>query len=213
MKRIFLALALISIFLFAATLTCMSVSIPFCSALSSNSLIIGTGAIQLGLFSVALFFLWDTDLRTTLKKLGFPGKLSTTAIYSVAGFIAMFALLVIVGIASMAFGFDDQYKIYEKIGDLPWYMLMLAVLLAPICEELFFRGLLVPRFGVVISAIVFGLLHFTYGSILEVVGVMAIGLVLGMVFKKSKSITPCIVVHLLYNLLSISVMLFAGSHA
>lgn len=191
----------------------MGTSILFCPALSSNSLVIGSGAIQLGLVSIALFFLWKNDLDSTLKGLGFPGKLSTTVIYSIAGFIAMFALLIIVGIASMTFGFDDQYKIYEKVSDLPWYVLIFAVLLAPICEELFFRGLLVPRFGVVAPAILFGLSHVAYGSVVEIIGVAAIGLVLGIVFKRSKSITPCIVVHLLYNFLSISVMLFMGGHA
>lgn len=214
MKRLFLALALLSIFFFIATLSCMSIpAMPFCSILISNSLIIGSGAIQIGLLSIALLFLWDKDLKSMLMKLGFPGKLSTTVIYSVAGFIAMFALLILVGIAAMGFGFDDQYKISEKVGSLPWYLLVFAVLFAPICEELFFRGLLVPRFGVIGPAILFGLSHLAYGSVMEIVGVFAIGLVLGTIFKMSKSITPCIVVHLLYNFVSISVMLFMGGHS
>ena len=216
MRRLFLALALLSIFFFISTLSCASIpsfsAIPFCPALSSNSLVVGSGAIHIGLISIALFFLWEKDLKTMLKKLGFPGNLFDTLLYSVGGFMALFALLMMIGIVSMAFGFNDQSKISDKVGDLPWYILALAVLFAPFSEELFFRGLLVPRFGIIGPAILFGLSHLSYGSIVEVLGVFAIGLVFGIIYERSKSITPCIIVHLLYNLVSISLMLFMRSH-
>jgi membrane protease YdiL (CAAX protease family) len=74
-------------------------------------------------------------------------------------------------------------------------------------------GRYVGRFGVVLSAILFGLSHITYGSVVEVAGVLAVGLVLGTVFVRAKSITPCIAIHLIYNLISISAMLLLKSMA
>ena len=37
-------------------------------------------------------------------------------------------------------------------------------------------------------------------------GVAIVGVLLGLVYQRSKSITPCLLIHLLYNLLSIAVM-------
>jgi membrane protease YdiL (CAAX protease family) len=215
MRRLLLALALLSILLFITTLSCVNIKeaspIPFCPFIASDSLVVGSGAIHLGLISIALFFLYENDPKEILRKLGFPGGIKTTIIYSVLGLIAIFALLLVLGGASIIFNFNDQNKISEKVGSLPWYVLAFAVLLAPFTEELFFRALLVPRFGVVVSAILFGISHISYGSISEVLGVLGVGLILGVIFRKSKSITPCIIVHLVYNLISISIMLLLRS--
>ena len=81
-----------------------------------------------------------------------------------------------------------------------------AALGAPVTEELFFRGLLTSRFGILVSSAVFGLMHFAYGSMVEVVGAFLIGIVLAATFKQSKSITPCILAHMAYNALAIAVM-------
>jgi membrane protease YdiL (CAAX protease family) len=51
-------------------------------------------------------------------------------------------------------------------------------------EELFFRGFLIGLLGVIPSAVIFGLMHYIgYESWVEVVYALAVGLVLGFVFK------------------------------
>jgi membrane protease YdiL (CAAX protease family) len=59
---------------------------------------------------------------------------------------------------------------------------------------------------VIFSAFVFGLLHFAYGSIVEVIGALLIGVVLGATFKITRNITPCILAHMVYNILAITFM-------
>jgi membrane protease YdiL (CAAX protease family) len=49
--------------------------------------------------------------------------------------------------------------------------------------------------------------HFTYGSITEIIGVLLLGIVLAVTYQKSKSILPCMISHMVYNGLSIIVML------
>lgn len=164
------------------------------------------GSIHLGIFSLAMYLLWKNDLKTTLHDLGFPGSIKNALVYSVAGLGAIFILLFILGILSLTLGFNDQNKISEKIADLPIYILVFAIFFAPLSEELFFRAFLVPRIGVLFSAFVFGLVHLAYGSVIEVVGVTLVGIILALVFKTSKSITPCILTHMIYNLLSIIAM-------
>jgi membrane protease YdiL (CAAX protease family) len=213
MRLIFLALALLSALSFLTVLSCTGMKgawplAPLCSRLAPDYTVVGSGAIHLGLLSAALFFLWDKDIRTTLRKLAFPGDLKNTVIYTVLCLVAMFTLLLVLGFASIMLGFNDQQKIVDKLSGLPWYVLALAVVIAPISEELFFRALLVPRIGIIASSVLFSVSHLAYGSVMEVVGVLAVGLVLGSTFRMSKSITPCITAHLIYNLLSIIVMGF-----
>lgn len=80
-----------------------------------------------------------------------------------------------------------------------------AVLLAPIAEELLFRGLLVPHLGralpaftaIYVSALLFGLLHVSHGVML--VGPMVLGVVLGWAHLRSRGLTALILLHMSFN--------------
>ncbi len=163
-------------------------------------------ALHLAIISLACALIWKENLSTTLKSIGFPGELRKLILYSAAGFLAIIAFSIILNLAAIGLHFNDSFKVAEKVADLPLYVVLLAVVFAPFSEELLFRAALVPRFGIIIPAILFGILHLAYGSVMEVVGVIGIGIILGYVYKRSGSITPCIVVHLSYNLISVAVM-------
>ncbi len=194
MKRLFLALLAVSIVSFAFFLIFFRDSYLY------------DGALHLGMFSFAMYFLWQKDLAATLKGMGFPGGMKSNVLYTIGGLLAIFAVLAVLSIVSYYLGFNDEAKVTQKISGLPLYVLALAIVLAPLSEELLFRALLVPRIGVVLSSLVFGGLHLAYGSIIEVVGVALVGIVLALVYRYSKSITPCILIHLVYNFLSIAAM-------
>lgn len=78
-----------------------------------------------------------------------------------------------------------------------------AVILAPICEELIFRGFVLnkmlnrfsPAKAVVLSSVIFGALHLTTGISPTIVGV-----VLCIIYMKYQSIIPCMVIHCIHNL-------------
>ena len=206
MRIIFLFAVFLSVFVFSLVLVCGMPGIPFCSVVSANSLVLGSGAIHLGLTSAAFFFLWKPDLKAMLKKLGFPGSLKNTIIYSIGGLAAVFTALLILSFIFFMAGLNDQQKVLDKISGLPFYILVFAVVFAPLSEELFFRGLLVPRIGIFGSSLLFGVSHLTYGSIAEIAGVIVVGIILAVIFKRSKSITPCILIHIIYNGVSLAVM-------
>lgn len=216
MKRFFLSLIIFSILLLLLVLSCNSLHLGFCS-FAEHYTVLGSLAIQLGIFSLGMFFLWKKNLKTTLDEIGFPGQPVKTILFTIAGLILLFGILLILGIVATLAGFNDQSKVADKVSGLPVSVLLLAIFAAPIAEELFFRAFLVkffdnflkiPYTGIVFSSILFGLAHFTYGSIVEILGVLAIGLILASIFKISKSITPCILIHMIYNGLSIIVMKF-----
>lgn len=66
-------------------------------------------------------------------------------------------------------------------------------------EEILFRGALQPRFGLVLTALSFGVAHMQYGVTWALVSVGLIGLALG-IYRQRANTTACILVHGLYNL-------------
>lgn len=208
MKLFFSLLLLLSLISFSLVLVCSTIEgNEICDFLVENYLYFGSGSIHVGLFSAAMYFLWKKDLKTTIRSIGFPGGIISGAVFSITGFIMVICVLFALGITAYYLNFSDQSAVYDKVAELPIYILAFAVLFAPVSEELFFRAFLVPRTGVIISSFLFGIMHFSYGSVVEVIGAAFIGLVLALVYKASKSITPCLAIHLMYNLMSITAML------
>ncbi|MBI5227973.1 CPBP family intramembrane metalloprotease [Candidatus Micrarchaeota archaeon] len=194
MKKIFLAIFVLSIISF------------FLFIIFFKDTYLYNFFVQLGVFSLGAFLVWKNDLKGTLSSIGFPGSIKNTAIYFVLGMLALFTALMILSFVSLHFGFNDQVKVAEKIQGLPIYVLFIAVFLAPIAEELLFRAALIPRIGMLPSTIIFALAHFAYGSIIEILGTFLIGLLLSIIFTRSKSITPIILIHITYNLFSVLVL-------
>jgi membrane protease YdiL (CAAX protease family) len=100
----------------------------------------------------------------------------------------------------------------DSLSALIGYAVLLAFM-APLAEEIFFRGfvfgVLREKLGVAAGAlttgIVFGLVHAT-GSPIETLGVLVIlGVVLCWLYEQTGSILPCIALHALNNGLSFAV--------
>jgi membrane protease YdiL (CAAX protease family) len=71
-------------------------------------------------------------------------------------------------------------------------------LAAAIGEETLMRGALQPRFGLFLTALLFALLHSTYGLTLATLSVFLLGLVLGLVRMRANT-TTSMIVHAIYN--------------
>ena len=72
--------------------------------------------------------------------------------------------------------------------------------LAGVVEETLFRGALVPRFGIVISAILFAALHTQYAVSFATLEVFVLGLGLGWLRDRSGSTLPCMATHAGYDI-------------
>lgn len=80
-----------------------------------------------------------------------------------------------------------------------------TVIMAPLVEELIFRGLMLSRLrkgmsdwmAILLSALIFGLAH---GQILWMVYTFVLGVVFGLVAVKSESILPTLALHMVFNL-------------
>jgi uncharacterized protein len=106
-------------------------------------------------------------------------------------------------------------KIEELITNKNVSYLMLLIIVsvvAPICEEIFFRGFLFQGFkkrlgvpaGIMISSVLFSAAHLDLYNFLPL---LAIGWVLAYLFHKTKSLLPVIFLHAIYNLILILILL------
>ncbi len=123
-------------------------------------------------------------------------------------FIIILLLEVGVGLISSITGISISTNVSTIFGQAPFWFLIFAVFIAPINEEIFFRGLLVPRIGILPSAIIFSILHASYNSTfgIEIIAAFIFGLLAGYVFKKTKSLYPSILAHMLVNALALAVI-------
>ena len=71
---------------------------------------------------------------------------------------------------------------------------------AGISEELLFRGAVQPRLGLLLTTILFTIGHLQYGLTLATLQVFVIGLVFGLMRKRTKGIVVCMVSHATYNM-------------
>ncbi len=167
--------------------------------------------MHIGMLSLALFFIWDKTLSSTAKKLGIPGDWKSNAKYCVIGAVMIMLAILLLNIAVYIGGIkDDADRVGLIVAQLPWYILLFGITAAPIIEEIFFRGFLAEKIGMVPSSLLFGLAHFAYGSITQLAGTFLIGLIMAYIYKKGRSVVPCMALHGLFNLAAILTMSLGG---
>jgi membrane protease YdiL (CAAX protease family) len=122
--------------------------------------------------------------------------------------IGLLALVLLIGILLQAIsqltGIPLPTNVTALLSGAPISFLVFSFLIAPINEEILFRGFLVPRVGIMASAVLFAIPHLlSYSSISELIAAFAFGIAAGYVLKKTNSLYPSIVAHAIVNLIAI----------
>ena len=114
-------------------------------------------------------------------------------------------------------GLDGQgIDISEKIGNGTFGLILsfiIAVIIAPISEEIIFRGFIGQAFlskwpalvAIPISSAIFAISHFQFSVIIPL---FVIGIILGTLSYTQKSIIPGIVLHMINNASAFTILLF-----
>jgi len=143
---------------------------------------------------------------------------SNVAVYAVAGFALSLGLQ---GLAHfLPIPKDLPIDSFFRTPAEAWALGLLSITLAPLMEELFFRGFLYPvlarRLGlhiaVFLTALGFALLHgaqlmFSWGPVLVI---FLVGMVLTLVRAKTNSVAAGVLIHMAYNG-TITVAMFAAT--
>ena len=180
------------------------------------------------LYWICLLLLWLYAVKIERQKLLiWPEKKYKVSTYLLSGFL-IFAVLFAGGlIISIILSLSGFNKSSEQMSEIVIILsenkllLFFTVITAGIVEELIFRGYLLPRLEIIfkkpywaitISSLFFGLLHYRYGTVLNVVGPVFIGFVFAYYYWRYRNIKVIIVCHILWDLIAISVSIAAKSH-
>ena len=160
----------------------------------SLSFFLGTAAVSWMLYK-------RVPVRKITDKLGLSrDRLTRKNIgYGILIFIAYLALILAIGVFSSITGISVNSNASSVLGLFPLWLLPFVMIIAPLNEEILFRGFLVPRIGIVVSALFFAILHGGYASYVEFFMALWFGLVAGYAFKRTKSLYPSLVTHILVN--------------
>jgi uncharacterized protein len=140
--------------------------------------------------------------RLALARLGLRRFERSAWVYMAAA-IGVYLVFVTAYVALI--GEPDQEDIAEAFGSLPFQILLVAIA-APISEEVFFRGMMfggmrrrMPMIvAAFLSAAIFGGLHALTG-LSAVPPLIAFGFILAVLYEKTGSIVPGILLHVLNN--------------
>lgn len=174
-------------------------------------------ALQAGLYlavylSIKTVFSLRHSVKSVFRPLGWrrtPFHLSLAAVGGVA------LAFVVSGIASLLHTpqVDSPIEQFTKSPGAIIFIAALAITAAPIFEELFFRGLLQPLLsrtfgmaaGILLTAMLFGFLHLSeYSGVWQYgVAITLVGVVLGYVRARSKSLIPSTIMHGCFNSVSV----------
>jgi membrane protease YdiL (CAAX protease family) len=104
------------------------------------------------------------------------------------------------------FGLQAQVDLVPIFAELssPWWLLLAGIVVAPIVEELFFRGFVYAglaqryswRKAALISSALFALIHL---QPLAIVPIFLLGYLFAYLYERSKSIWPAVLMHVITN--------------
>lgn len=144
----------------------------------------------------------------------------------VIGFVMLFVASIVGGLLSMAFGAQTDSQNQAVIENLaqahPVIIVITSVILAPIVEELLFRGTIFgwlyelhPTIAHLGSAFLFGFVHImdavlsgNYQEWFQIFAYFLMGAVLSFLYEKRNNIYVPILSHMMNNLISILLVLF-----
>ena len=143
------------------------------------------------------------------------GGLGTVAalLLSYGAFFLIYLIFYLIAGRAPVSGETEQMQ--EIGGGYIVMVIFVVVVLAPVFEELFFRGLFYPslrrvvgpRSAIVLNGLVFGLLHF---QPLFMISLILVGIVLAYLYEKTDSLVAPIMTHSLYNLAVVVIALVFG---
>jgi membrane protease YdiL (CAAX protease family) len=135
--------------------------------------------------------------------------------------VLIFIILMIIGAVLLYIGYNLEGE--SNITDLEQIFslapLVVLITLQPICEEIFFRGFLLEKLhalagkevAIVLTGVLFGISHLTYGKIYPAVLTAIIGMIFALLVIKTKNLYSSIFAHIVYNVISFTLYLYGKS--
>lgn len=172
--------------------------------------------IYLTPFILFFIFFFLKMKKTNFWDIFYPLKFSNFKIYPLIIIITICSMIITNYLSSIIPSsnyIENMYRKMEKIIynqlNCPISLIISTTLLAPICEEIFFRGIILqgllnnkihPFKAILFSSFLFGFVHMNPW---QFIGGIIIGSIFGIIYLYTKSIFNCILLHSLNNLIAI----------
>lgn len=160
------------------------------------------------LITFTLLFYFSKQFKILINKHAFK-KISLKNIY----YISLFGLGFNIIISVFIFFLDRIFPNYTEISNQNFSMINLiyGIILIPICEEIFFRGIIFNflkknyslTISIILQALFFGIAH---GTIVQGIYTFIGGITLALAFLYSDSILGSILLHIMFNLCGLVVI-------
>jgi membrane protease YdiL (CAAX protease family) len=145
---------------------------------------------------------------------GLGRSLLTGLAIAIPAWIGAQLLAAAAGVLLQALGFKQDVGVLDTVlqrGD-PTVILVAFLLVAPVAEEIFFRGVVYnawerergPRVALIGSALLFAVIH---TSLYSLVPIFALGLALALVYRSTRSLAATIAMHAGFNAISVVIAL------
>lgn len=200
------------------------------SGVTSMSQPAKTVALMLFVYGFLAFFVWYFAIgkyHGSLADLGFRSfDVRRGLTYAILWLVIVRAAIVLYNIIAVAlgtlFGFKLPQELVSWVPRLFGYgfwgfilALLVGAFIAPLIEEMFFRGFFYPAlrrklgvsWAILVSSVVFGLFHL---NIWLFVPTFLIGLVLAYLYERENSLGPPIALHVANNLISVVLIYVIG---
>jgi membrane protease YdiL (CAAX protease family) len=206
------------------------IALPFASDAAALLLgegelsLLGTLVILVSTQAALLAVTWYFVVRPrTLVGVPVPGPDTPAAVRSgivwgLGGWFAATLVSALVVLVFGALGIDAAPQAAEQaLSQIdPWLAILALVIIAPIAEEVFFRGVVFNawlreggrRAAYVGSSVLFGVIHL---NLVAFVPIVVLGLILAWVYERSRNLVAPIVVHAVFNGINVAVFLLADA--
>ncbi len=160
---------------------------------------------------------FDKKYQNLLKPLDIASITSVSMGYYMAINVILIIIIANFGQSEIIINYTETME--SILGDNLWLAILSVGIITPICEELLFRGLIFNRIriytgetkAIVLSAAIFGAMHFT--SVIQMAYAFVLGGLLAYAYSKYENIIAPIMIHAIFNLANFLFMIDALSNA
>ena len=199
--------AAVIVFIVGAALTLVMGDAAYAELSESVYYIWGVQVLSMYVIALPIFFLITRGLPSQKGESSGMSLGEFTAVFLISEAVMTVGSLIssyIVAIISALLGKEVTDATSELVMKTPvWIVIIIAVLIGPLVEELIFRRGLIPvlriygdRFAIIVSAIAFGIFH---GNFSQLVYATGLGLILGYVYVRTGGMKHCVALHVLLN--------------
>jgi membrane protease YdiL (CAAX protease family) len=188
------------------------------TSLSAENILLSSRLLLWLFFAVICFYSMKVEQQPIIlwKEHKYSFGVYILSVMAVVGAL-FFGLMIIVAIVKMIglpLGNSKRLEELMPIFKRNKFLLVFTALTAGITEELIFRAYLMPRLQlffkqpympIIVSSLLFALMHITYGTLMQVLGPFYIGTVFGFYYYKFRNIKVLIACHFFWDLFSLLV--------